>query len=110
MTDTTQIYTSLLILSLNDARPSLARSICRRRRRPAIRRRVPAGKDDSREIHQVIACKPLAFTRFSNFSDGPSGRFSPRSHLLTASLRTLRRSEDNNSEYKPLMRISYAVF
>ena len=38
----------------------------------------------------AIARSPFAFTRFSSFSDGPSGRFSPRSHLLTASLRTLR--------------------
>lgn len=38
----------------------------------------------------AIERKPLAFTRFSSFNDGPSGRFSPRSHLLTASFRTLR--------------------
>lgn len=39
---------------------------------------------------QAIARSPFAFTRFSSFSDGPSGRFSPRSHLLTASFRTFR--------------------
>lgn len=39
---------------------------------------------------QAIARNPLVFTKFSSLSDGPSGRFSPRSHLLTASLRTLR--------------------
>lgn len=39
---------------------------------------------------QAIARNPLAFTRLSSLRDGPSGRFSPRSHLLTASFRTLR--------------------
>src|SRR6478672_10377474 len=39
---------------------------------------------------QAIALSPFVFTRLSNFRDGPSGRFSPRSHLLTASLRTFK--------------------
>ena len=41
-------------------------------------------------VGQAIACNPFAFTIFRSLSDGPSGRFSPRSHLLTASFRTLR--------------------
>jgi hypothetical protein len=38
----------------------------------------------------AIARNPFAFTRLSSLSDGPSGRFAPRSHLLTASFRTFR--------------------
>lgn len=53
----------------------------------------PCGMDqflDLRRPDHAMACSPLAFTRLSSLRDGPSGRFSPRSHLLTASLRTLR--------------------
>jgi len=43
---------------------------------------------------QAMTARPLVFTRFRSLREGPSGRFSPRSHLLTASLRTLRYHEN----------------
>ena len=40
--------------------------------------------------HHAIAFSPFVRTRLSSFSEAPSGRFSPRSHLLTMPLLTLR--------------------
>ena len=46
--------------------------------------------DALRADGQAMAARPFVFTRFKSLSEEPSGRFSPRSHLLTASFRTFR--------------------
>ncbi len=43
-----------------------------------------------RRLAQAIAFSPFVRTRLSSFSEAPSGFLSPRSHLLTMLLETLR--------------------
>ena len=62
---------------------------------------IDANFSASRSIRSSLICNigpapyasafnPFARTRLSSFSEGPSGRFSPRSHLLTIPFDTLR--------------------
>ena len=54
----------------------------------AVRRAV--GELLGRRLAQAIAFSPFVRTRLSSFSEAPSGFLSPRSHLLTMLLETLR--------------------
>ena len=55
----------------------------------------------------AMASRPLRSTSDSSLSDGPAGFFSPRSHLLTESLVTLR--YEAKTDWLTSSRLRYAL-